>query len=95
VLQVCLQARTHHVVNAELARKFLAGFVAHKEFRALLSDERFTVDGTQGGNNQRPDSISLQESALSKENESAQQDQDGSGRPARLWLRLSGFGGYQ
>jgi hypothetical protein len=63
VLQVCLQARAHHVVNAELARKFPTELVAHKEVRALVSDEHFAVDGTQGRNNQRPDSISLDESS--------------------------------
>jgi transposase len=35
------------LLNAEVARKFLAELLAHKEVRALLSDEHFSVDGTQ------------------------------------------------
>src|SRR3977135_3813360 len=35
------------LLEAEVARKFLAELVAHKEVRALLSDEHFSVDGTQ------------------------------------------------
>jgi hypothetical protein len=30
-----------------VARKFLAELLAHKQVRALLSDEHFSVDGTQ------------------------------------------------
>src|SRR3979411_1315277 len=35
------------LLAAEVARKFLAELLAHKEVRALLSDEHFSVDGTQ------------------------------------------------
>src|ERR1700685_3229792 len=35
------------MLGAEVARKFLAELLAHKEVRALLSDEHFSVDGTQ------------------------------------------------
>jgi transposase len=35
------------LLEADVARKFLAELVAHKEVRALLSDEHFSVDGTQ------------------------------------------------
>src|SRR5215468_72742 len=35
------------LLEAEVARKFLAELLAHKEVRALLSDEHFSVDGTQ------------------------------------------------
>src|SRR5262249_28098672 len=32
---------------AEVARKFLAELLAHRQVRALLSDDHFSVDGTQ------------------------------------------------
>ena len=35
------------LLEADIARKFLAELLAHKEVRALLSDEHFSVDGTQ------------------------------------------------
>ena len=35
------------LLKAEVARKFLAELVTHKEVCALLSDEHFSVDGTQ------------------------------------------------
>src|SRR4051794_9234357 len=35
------------LLEAEVARKFLAELLCHKEVRALLSDEHFSVDGTQ------------------------------------------------
>jgi transposase len=35
------------LLDAEVARKFLAELLNHKEVRALLSDEHFSVDGTQ------------------------------------------------
>ena len=35
------------LLEAEVARKFLAELVNHQEVRGLLSDEHFTVDGTQ------------------------------------------------
>jgi transposase len=35
------------LLAAEVARKFLAALLNHKEVRALLSDEHFSVDGTQ------------------------------------------------
>ena len=35
------------LLEADVARKFLAELVAHEEVRALLSDEHFSVDGTQ------------------------------------------------
>ena len=35
------------LLEAEVARKFLAGLLNHKEVRTLLSDEHFSVDGTQ------------------------------------------------
>ena len=35
------------LLKAEVARKFLAELLTHKEVRALLSDEHFSVDGTQ------------------------------------------------
>ena len=35
------------LLEADVARKFLAELLAHKEVRALLSDEHFSVDGTQ------------------------------------------------
>src|SRR3954469_9037580 len=35
------------LLEAEVARKFLAELLAHKEVRKLLSDEHFSVDGTQ------------------------------------------------
>ena len=35
------------LLAAEVARKFLAELLAHKEVRVLLSDEHFSVDGTQ------------------------------------------------
>ena len=35
------------LLEAEVARKFLAELLAHKQVRALLSDEHFSVDGTQ------------------------------------------------
>ena len=35
------------LLEAEVARKFLAVLLAHKQVRALLSDEHFSVDGTQ------------------------------------------------
>jgi transposase len=35
------------LLGAEVARKFLAELLNHKEVRALLSDEHFSVDGTQ------------------------------------------------
>ena len=35
------------LLEAEVARKFLAALLNHKEVRGLLSDEHFSVDGTQ------------------------------------------------
>ena len=35
------------LLKAEVARKFLSELLTHKEVRALLSDEHFSVDGTQ------------------------------------------------
>jgi transposase len=35
------------LLEAEVARKFLAELLTHKEVGALLSDEHFSVDGTQ------------------------------------------------
>jgi len=35
------------LLEAEVARKFLAALLNHKEVRTLLSDEHFSVDGTQ------------------------------------------------
>ena len=35
------------LLKAEVARNFLAELLTHKEVRALLSDEHFSVDGTQ------------------------------------------------
>jgi transposase len=35
------------LLEADVARKFLAELLTHKEVRALLSDEHFSVDGTQ------------------------------------------------
>jgi len=35
------------LLEAEMARKFLATLLNHKEVRGLLSDEHFSVDGTQ------------------------------------------------
>src|SRR3954452_12889221 len=35
------------LLDAEVARKFLAELLNHKEVRALLSDEHFSLDGTQ------------------------------------------------
>ena len=35
------------LLKAEVARKFLSDLLTHKEVRALLSDEHFSVDGTQ------------------------------------------------
>ena len=35
------------LLEAEVARKFLAALLNHKKVRALLSDEHFSVDGTQ------------------------------------------------
>jgi transposase len=35
------------LLEAEVARKFLAELLAHKEVRKLLSDDHFSVDGTQ------------------------------------------------
>ncbi len=35
------------LLGAEVARKFLAELLTHKEVRVLLSDEHFSVDGTQ------------------------------------------------
>src|SRR5215831_13411689 len=35
------------LLEAEVARKFLAELLAHKQVRALLSDDHFSVDGTQ------------------------------------------------
>lgn len=35
------------LLEAEVARKFLVALLNHKEVRALLSDEHFSVDGTQ------------------------------------------------
>ncbi|MGZ3294547.1 MAG: transposase, partial [Xanthobacteraceae bacterium] len=37
----------NRLLDAELARKFLCELLNHKEVRALLSDEHFSVDGTQ------------------------------------------------
>jgi hypothetical protein len=34
-------------LQAEVAHKFLAELLNHKEVRGLLSDEHFSVDGTQ------------------------------------------------
>src|ERR1700750_3124731 len=36
------------LLAAEVARKFLAELLAHRQVRALLSDDHFSVDGTQG-----------------------------------------------
>jgi transposase len=35
------------LLEAEVARKFLAELLAHRQVRALLSDDHFSVDGTQ------------------------------------------------
>ena len=35
------------LLEADVARKFLAELMDHKELRGLLSDEHFSVDGTQ------------------------------------------------
>jgi hypothetical protein len=35
------------LLEADVARKFLAELIHHKELRGLLSDEHFSVDGTQ------------------------------------------------
>jgi transposase len=35
------------LLDAEVARRFLAELLGHKEVRALLCDEHFSVDGTQ------------------------------------------------
>jgi transposase len=35
------------LLEADVARKFLVGILAHKEVRRLLCDEHFSVDGTQ------------------------------------------------
>ena len=35
------------LLEAEVARKFLAELLNHRQVRALLSDEHFSVDGTQ------------------------------------------------
>jgi hypothetical protein len=35
------------LLGADVARKFLAELMNHKELRGLLSDEHFSVDGTQ------------------------------------------------
>jgi transposase len=35
------------LLRAEVAHKFLAALLNHKEVRGLLSDEHFSVDGTQ------------------------------------------------
>ncbi len=35
------------LLEAEVAHKFLAELLNHKEVRGLLSDEHFSVDGTQ------------------------------------------------
>ena len=35
------------LLEADVARKFLAALLYHKEVRAPLSDEHFSVDGTQ------------------------------------------------
>jgi hypothetical protein len=35
------------LLEADVARKFLAELMEHKELRGLLSDEHFLVDGTQ------------------------------------------------
>jgi hypothetical protein len=35
------------LLAADVARKFLAELMHHKELRGLLSDEHFSVDGTQ------------------------------------------------
>src|SRR5882672_5917244 len=35
------------LLEADVARKFLAELMEHKELRGLLSDEHFSVDGTQ------------------------------------------------
>src|SRR3954454_1666737 len=35
------------LLEADIARKFLVELMAHKELRGLLSDEHFSVDGTQ------------------------------------------------
>ena len=35
------------LLDADVARKFLAELLNHKKVRRLLSDEHFSVDGTQ------------------------------------------------
>jgi hypothetical protein len=35
------------LLEADVARKFLAELLDHNELRGLLSDEHFSVDGTQ------------------------------------------------
>ena len=37
----------NRLLDAEVAHKFLAELLNHKEVHALLSDEHFSVDGTQ------------------------------------------------
>jgi len=39
--------KNRDLLEADVARKFLRELLAHKEVRALLSDEHFSVDGTQ------------------------------------------------
>src|SRR5436305_1896825 len=40
-------ARRPLLLETEVARKFLAELLAHGQVRALLSDDHFSVDGTQ------------------------------------------------
>ena len=35
------------LLDAKIAHKFLAELLAHKEVRVLLSDDHFSLDGTQ------------------------------------------------
>jgi len=47
---VALTVFTKHrdrLLKADAARKFLAELMDHRELRGLLSDEHFSVDGTQ------------------------------------------------
>jgi hypothetical protein len=60
-----------------------------------ITKSAFTAEKFVGGNKQKPDAISFDESALSRENENASQGHHGSGRLTRCWHRLSHLGGCQ
>jgi hypothetical protein len=46
-VQTVFTKNRYRLVEAEVAHKFLAQLLNHKEVRDLLSDEHFSVDGTQ------------------------------------------------